>query len=92
MTDWLTIVAHGLWIAGLSLILAALSYHYWLAGQAGRSLRQQVAVPSFQRPFLAGLLLVGAGLTGISGPAWQMALAATAALGAVIALVLLRRA
>ena len=54
MIDWITVVAHGFWIAGLALILAALSYYTWLAGQEGRSLRQVLAGPAFQKPLLFG--------------------------------------
>ena len=66
MIDWLTVVAHGFWIAGLALILAALSYYYWLAGQEGRSLRRELAGPSFQKLLLVGLLLVGIGTFAVT--------------------------
>ena len=88
MIDWLTVVAHGFWIAGLALILAALSYYYWLAGQEGRSLRRELAGPSFQKLLLVGLLLVGIGLSGTSRQLWQVIAAAAVAVGAAIALVL----
>lgn len=88
MIDWLTVVAHGFWIAGLALILAALSYYTWLAGQEGRSLRRELAGPSFQKPLLIGLLLVGIGLSGTSQQLWQVIAAAAVAVGAAIALVL----
>lgn len=92
MIDWLTVIAHGFWIAGLALILAALSYYTWLAGQEGRSLRQELAGPAFQKPLLVGLLLVGVGLSGTSQQVWQVIAAATVAVGAAIALVLSWRA
>lgn len=91
MIDWLTVVAHGFWIAGLALILAALSYYYWLAGQEGRLLRRELAGPSFQKLLLIGLLLVGIGLSGTSQQLWQVIAAAAVAVGAAIALVLLWR-
>ena len=87
MIDWLTVVAHGFWIAGLALILAALSYYTWLAGQEKRSLRRELAGPSFQKPLLIGLLLVGIGLSGTSQQLWQFIAAAAVAIGAAIALV-----
>lgn len=86
MIDWLRIVAHGFWIAGLALILAALSYHYWLAGQAGHSLRRELAGPSFQRAALGGVLLVSIGLSTISRGLWPQVLSAAVAIGAVVAL------
>ena len=91
MIDWLTVVAHGFWIAGLALILAALSYYTWLAGQEGRSLRQELAGRAFQKPLLVGLLLVGVGLSGTSQQPWQLVVAAAVALGAAIALVFVWR-
>ncbi len=92
MINWLTIVAHGFWIAGLALILAALSYHYWLAGQTGHSLRGELAGNSFQRLVLAGVLLVSIGLSGVSRGLWQQVLAGAVVVGAIIGLVLSRRA
>ena len=91
MIDWLTVVAHGFWIAGLALILAALSYYTWLAGQEGRSLRQELAGPVFQKPLLVGLLLVGIGLSGASQQVWQLVAAAAVAIGAAIALIFVWR-
>jgi len=87
MINWLTIVAHGFWIAGLALILAALSYYTWLAGQAGRSLRRELAGASFQRVALIGVLLVGIGLSGASRGVGQQILAGIVAVGAVVGLV-----
>lgn len=92
MIDWLTVVAHAFWIAGLALILAALSYHYWLAEQTSHSLREQLAGPSFQRAFVGGLLLVGIGLSGISRQPWQLGLSAAVVVASAITLALLLRA
>lgn len=92
MIDWLTVVAHGFWIAGLALMLAALSYHFWLAEQTGHSLREQLAGRSFQRPLIGGLLLVGIGLSGVSRQPWQLALSAVVVVAAAVMLALLWRA
>ena len=91
MIDWLTVVAHGFWIAGLALMLAALSYHYWLAEQTGHSLREQLAGPSFQRVFVGGLLLVGIGLSGVSRQPWQLVLSAAVVVASALMLALLWR-
>jgi hypothetical protein len=91
MINWLTVVAHAFWIAGLALILAALSYHLWLAGQARRAFRRELAEPSFQKSFVAGLLLVGIGLSGASRQPWQVALAVALVIGAIATLVVLWR-
>ena len=79
MIDWLTVRAHGFWIAGLALFSAALSHFFWLAG------------PSFQKLLLVGLLLVGIGLSGTSRQLWQVIAAAAVAAGPAIALVPLWR-
>jgi hypothetical protein len=92
MIDLWTVVAHAFWIAGLALILAALSYHLWLAGQAGRAFRRELVAPPFQRLLLVGLLLIGIGLSGASREPWQLGLAVALVVGAVVALVLLWRA
>ena len=91
MIDWLTVVAHGFWIAGLALMLAALSYHYWLAEQTGHSLREQLAGPSFQRVFVGGLMLVGIGLSGVSRQPWQLVLSAAVVVASALMLALLWR-
>ena len=92
MIDWLTVVAHSFWLAGLALILAALSYHYWLAEQAGHSLREQLTGPPFQRLLVVGLLLVGIGLSGISRQPWQLVMSAAIVVASAVTLVLLWRA
>ncbi|WP_374689326.1 hypothetical protein [Promineifilum sp.] len=92
MINWLSVIANGLWVAGLSVILAALSYTYWLAGQAGRSWGAELSQPGSLRVCLAGLFLVGLGLAGTSRSAWQVALAVALLLGCVVALVSLRGA
>ncbi len=91
MIDWLAVVAHSFWIAGLALVLAALSYHYWLAGQSGLALRKAFAALSFQKAVVFGLLLVSIGLAGTSDQWWQTALAAVAVLACAGLLVMLFR-
>jgi len=90
MINWLSVIANGLWVAGLSVILAALSYTRWLAGQAGRSWGAELSQPGSLRVCLAGLFLVGLGLAGTSRSTWQVALAVALLLGCVVALLSLR--
>ncbi len=92
MIDWLSVIANGFWIVGLALVLAALSYYYWHASQAGHSLREEFGGPAFQKVAAVGLLLVGVGLAGTSTAPWQVALAGATVLGSAVALVLLWRA
>jgi hypothetical protein len=69
-----TVIIHSFWIVGLALLLAALSYHRYLAAQQGHHLRQQLGEASFQAVFYLSLVLVGIGLAGTSATAWEMAL------------------
>jgi hypothetical protein len=43
MIDWYLVATSGLWILGASILLAAFSYHQWLAGERGRRLARPVA-------------------------------------------------
>lgn len=71
MINWLSVVYNTFWIVGLALILAAFSYYYWLAGQLGRPLRQELSQPPFQRVATVGMLLVGIGLALTANGIWQ---------------------
>jgi sulfite exporter TauE/SafE len=70
--DWYFVFTNSLWILGLSVVLAAFSYHHWLAGETGRRLREQFREPGWVMPFSAGMCLVGLGL-GLSQSArwWE---------------------
>ena len=70
MIDWYLVATSALWILGASILLAAFSYHQWLAGERGRRLRDQWRERSWQRASAAGMLLfcLGFGLSG--GSRW----------------------
>ena len=72
MIDWYLVFTSAVWICGLSVVLAAFSYHHWLAGETHRRLREQFKERSWDVPFSAGMVLVGTGL-GLSENAlwWQ---------------------
>lgn len=72
MINWYSIVANGFWLLGLAIILAGLSYYYWLAIQTGRSFGKILEDSSFQRVSLIGAVLVGVGLAFTAGSLWQM--------------------
>ena len=91
MINWMSVVSNGFWIAGLALILAGLSYYYWLAGQMGRPMSQELTSPPFQRVALAGLALVGAGLALTAAELWQILPAAALALVSIAGLFQLLR-
>lgn len=72
MINWLSVVGNGFWILGLALILAGLSYYYWLAGQLGHPFTQELSGRAFQRLAVGGLLLVGVGLALTAAGVWQL--------------------
>ena len=74
MINWQSVIFNSFWILGSALILAAFSYHYWLAGQENRKLRLQLSETSFLKPVWLGLIFIGIGLTGTSQETWEMVL------------------
>lgn len=86
MINWISIIANGFWIFGLALILAGLSYYYWLADQFNRPLSQELTNTPFQRLVLFGLLLVGTGLVLTANGLLQTLTAAALILVCVIGL------
>jgi len=56
--DWFLAGAHFLWILGLSIIVAAFSYHAWRAHEDLRPLILQLRARSWIMAFDAGLILV----------------------------------
>lgn len=71
MIDWWGVFSNGLWIAGLSLLLAALSHHDWLAHQHGRRLRDVLKGRSWEAIFFLSLTLVCLGLSTTSQSWWE---------------------
>jgi len=61
--DWAYLGAHFLWIFGLSLILAAVSYHTWLDQEMRRPLSAQFREPSWQLAVNVGLSLMALSIT-----------------------------
>lgn len=61
MIDWWMVATNGLWILGLSVLLAAFSYLDWLAGETGRRRRDLSRAPSFHLAWMAGLFLTCTG-------------------------------
>ena len=70
MIDWWTVAANGLWILGLTLALAAFSYHHWFAGETGRRRRDLFRASSFQLPWTSGLFLASTGWALAQAPQW----------------------
>src|SRR6476646_7862731 len=61
--DWAYLGAHFLRIFGLSLILAAISYHTWLDQETRRSFFAQLREPSWQLAVNVGLSLMAVSIT-----------------------------
>ena len=61
--DWAYLGAHFLWIFGLSLILAAVSYHTWLDQEMRRPFSAQFLEPSWQLAVNVGLSLMALSIT-----------------------------
>ena len=71
MIDWFALFWSSLWILGTAVILAALSYHHWLAHEQGVGFRAQLRTAAFQAPLWAGLALTAVGLAGTSATWWE---------------------
>jgi hypothetical protein len=69
--NWYAVVINSFWILGLAILLAAFSYHYWLAPQADRRLIEQLNQPSFLGFFWLGIIFVCIGLAGTSSQPWE---------------------
>jgi hypothetical protein len=71
--DWFGVFYNALWILGLAVALAAVSYADWRRrlSQPRLTLRQALSQPAFQAAWSLGLLLFCAGLALSRGPWWQ---------------------
>ena len=80
--DWFGVMSNGLWIFGLAIALAAVSYADWRRrlNEPRLSLRQALGQPSFQAAWSLGLLLFCVGLALTSTVWWQTAAWAALAL------------
>ena len=59
---WGAVFSNFLWIVGAAIILAAISYHDYLASQKKEKLINLFKRNSFQKPLFSGLFLVTAGI------------------------------
>ncbi len=74
MIDWFALVSNSFWIRGLSIILAALSFSVWSAGESGQRLPQTLVQPAFTLWGWSGLALVTLGLALTADLSWESAL------------------
>jgi len=72
--DLRLVAANGLWILGLAVVLAGLSWAYWIAGTAGVRFRTALRRRPTQRVLDLGLALFCAGLAATARTGWERAL------------------
>ena len=70
MIDWRFVGVNSLWILGCSIVLAAFSYHHWLARETDRALRDVLSQPSWTLPFSAGMILTCTGFACALSVRW----------------------
>ncbi len=80
LIDWWGVFRNSLWIMGLSVMLAAVSYADWWAKERKIRFREAISAPSIWSAFSAGLFLFCTGLSLCSDRWWERALWAAFAL------------
>ena len=71
MIDVRFVIAHGLWILGAAVALAAFSYYQWLAGERRMPLRQMLRAARGWKVSIAGaVVLVASGFLLMEGTRW----------------------
>lgn len=91
MIDWLSVMSNGLWIVGTAILLAALSYYYFIAQQRNEALSGVLGRRTSKQVFLAGLLLIGLGLATTSRGFLQAIPSVLLIISCFVALVALQR-
>jgi hypothetical protein len=74
MVDWLGVATNSLWILGLALVLAVLSYADWSAHTAHQRRRVVLGRAAFRMALWSGLTLFGVGVALSGGRWWERAL------------------
>jgi phosphatidylserine synthase len=73
MIDWVMVAANALWILGLAIGLATLSYASWEAWATHETFRQRLAKPAAQGVLALAGFLFCMGLAATSWVLWQTA-------------------
>ena len=72
MIDWSKVVFNGVWIAGAAIMLAALSYHRWLAQATSVTFKNIRGRRSWKISVSTGMALVCVGLgNGLADRRWE---------------------
>jgi hypothetical protein len=84
MIEWLSVGFNALWIFGLGLEVAALSFADYLAGQQKRPFWRVVQMPACRIVIDLGLLLFCLGLVGCASALWERVFWVVIALGLIL--------
>ncbi len=74
LIDWRLVGFSALWILGLSVLLATLSFADYTAHTERARLRDTLGRRSYRAAIYGGLTLFGLGLTGTAGTWWETAI------------------
>ena len=88
MIDVWAMLANGLWVAGVALLLAALSWAHWRASRERRPLRAELRRPDTGRALNAGMVFFCAGLAATGQRWWEWVLWGLLSLGFLLQAVL----
>jgi len=92
MIDLRTLLGGSLWILGLALILAALSWAYWVAARENVRFRAALSRPGGAWALDGGMMFFCAGLAATARTGWERALwGVLAVVWALLAIGLARR-
>jgi len=84
MIDFRSVAANALWILGLALILAALSWARWIAVRENVRFRVALRYPGVARALDGGLMLFCAGLAATARIGWERVLWGVLAVGFLV--------
>jgi hypothetical protein len=71
MIDWFSLGFGVLWIFGLSVVIASLSFSYYLMGQQERCLTQVLEMPAVRIMIGLGLIFFCLGWIGAASELWE---------------------
>jgi phosphoglycerol transferase MdoB-like AlkP superfamily enzyme len=74
MIDWFNLAANSLWIVGLAIALAVVSYASWQASLLHEKLRHHLGQPVYQIYFDLAAILFCLGMAATSRRVWEIIL------------------
>ena len=91
MINWFGVFANSLWILGLAVALATLSYASWQASIYHIKTRQQLKQPGILISFSAAAVLFCAGMAATSDKVWEIVIWSVLGILFIIQIILLAR-